>query len=204
MPILLDLLLVVPALLIAVTVHEYSHGKVADLLGDPTPCHSGRLSLNPLSHLDFLGSLMIFLVHIGWAKPVPINPNYFKDPNRGMMYVGLAGPLSNLVMAFLAAFPLRVGLVVPHSLLYFVFLYIIKINIALGVFNLTPIPPLDGSRVVSAFLPPRARMAYYSLERYGILILILLLIVFKSIFFAIFIPITNFLMNLVLPGVGWG
>lgn len=204
MPILLDLLLVVPALLIAVTVHEYSHGKVADLLGDPTPRRSGRLSFNPLSHLDFLGSLMIFLVHIGWAKPVPINPSYFRDPNRGMMYVGLAGPLSNLVMAFLAGLPLRVGLVAPHSLLYFVFLYIIEINVALGIFNLTPIPPLDGSRVVSALLPPRARMAYYSLERYGILILILLLTVFKSIFFAIFIPIINFLMNLVLPSVGWG
>jgi Zn-dependent protease len=200
---LFSILFVIPALLIAITVHEYSHGLIADALGDPTPRLSGRLSLNPLHHLDFLGSLMILLVHVGWAKPVPVNPRYFKDPKRDMMLVGIAGPIANFVTAFVFGLPLRLGLFWGGTYLYDIFHFIVAINVGLGIFNLMPLPPLDGSRILQAFLPAEAQPAYRWLEQYGVLILILVVFVFPGFFTFFFRPILNFFMNLFLPGSGW-
>ena len=187
------------ALLIAITVHEFSHGKVADMLGDPTARKSGRLSLNPIRHLDPIGSLMIILVGFGWAKPVPVNPSNFQNPQRGMLYVGLAGPLANFTTAFLFGLPIKMGLVPHQTVISGVILTIVWINTALGVFNLLPIPPLDGSNVLAAFLPRSALRTYWAWERYGILILFLLIVVFDGIFISgILFPMVNFLLSFFL------
>jgi len=200
---LLELVLVVPALLIAVTVHEYAHGKVAEMLGDPTARHAGRLSLNPIHHLDPLGTLMLLIFHIGWAKPVPVNPAYFENPKRDMMYVGLAGPMANFITAFVASFLVRSGFI-PRGLGYSIFFYIVLINVALGVFNLIPIPPLDGSRIMAAFIPSGRFSFYRWLERYGVLLLVLLMFVFPRYLFDYFLtPIIDLILGLFLPGATW-
>jgi len=200
---LLDILFVLPAMLIAITVHEYSHGRVADMLGDPTPRMSGRLTLNPIKHLDVLGSLMIIIAHFGWAKPVPVNSRYFKDPKRDMLLVGVAGPIANFVTAVIFSFPVRFGLLGSNIILKGIFLYIVMINIALGIFNLIPVPPLDGSHILQAFLPPSAMPAFRWFQQYGIIILFLVLFVFRGAFSAIIGPIMNLFMNLLLPGSAW-
>jgi len=199
----LDLLLVLPAMLIAITVHEFSHGMVADALGDPTPRQSGRLSLNPLVHLDLLGSLMIIIAHFGWAKPVPVNARYFKDPKRDMLLVGVAGPVANFVTAFVFALVLRLGLLSSIGIISGIFLYVVMINVALAIFNLIPIPPLDGSHILKAFLPASAQPAVRWLEQYGFLILFLILIAFRGVFSIVLAPILNLIMNLLLPGSQW-
>ena len=142
----------VPAILIALTVHELAHGLIAKALGDPTAEKAGRLTLNPISHLDLFGTLMLLFGPFGWAKPVPVNPIYFSDPKRGMAYVAAAGPMSNIVLAAFIGLFFRFGIVSPNSIAA-VFLYIsFMINIGLAVFNLLPIYPLDGSRILMAFL----------------------------------------------------
>lgn len=200
---LMDILFVLPAMLIAITVHEYSHGRVADMLGDPTPRQSGRLTLNPIKHLDLLGSLMIIIAHFGWAKPVPVNSRYFKDPKRDMLLVGVAGPMANFVTAVIFSLPMRFGLLGNNVILKGIFLYIVMINIALGIFNLIPVPPLDGSHILQAFLPPSAMPAFRWFQQYGILVLFLVLFVFRGAFSAIIGPILNLFMNLLLPGSAW-
>ncbi|MEW6189651.1 MAG: site-2 protease family protein [Actinomycetota bacterium] len=195
---LVELVLVVPALLIAVTVHEYAHGKVAEMLGDPTARHAGRLSLNPIHHLDPLGTLMLLIFHIGWAKPVPVNPAHFENPKRDMMYVGLAGPMANFITAFVASFLMRSGFI-PRDLGYSIFFYILRINVALGIFNLIPIPPLDGLRIMAAFIPSGRFSFYRWLERYGVLILVLLMFVFPRFL----TPIIDLILGLFLPGATW-
>lgn len=194
----MELVLVVPALLIAVTVHEYAHGKVAEMLGDPTARHAGRLSLNPIHHLDPLGTLMLLIFHIGWAKPVPVNPAHFENPKRDMMYVGLAGPMANFITAFVASFLMRSGFI-PRDLGYSIFFYILRINVALGIFNLIPIPPLDGLRIMAAFIPSGRFSFYRWLERYGVLILVLLMFVFPRFL----TPIIDLILGLFLPGATW-
>lgn len=187
------------ALLVAITVHEFSHGKVADLLGDSTARNSGRLSLNPIRHLDPLGSLMVILVGFGWAKPVPVNSSNFRNPQRDMMYVGLAGPLANFATAFLFGMPIRMGLFPHKTILFGVIETIVWINTALGVFNLLPIPPLDGSNVLAAFLPRRVLPSYWAWERYGILVLFLIIVVFDGVFISgILVPMVNFLLSFFL------
>lgn len=159
------ILLSVPAILIALTLHELSHGWVAYKLGDMTAKSQGRLSLNPLKHLDPIGALFLLIVGFGWAKPVPVNPYAFKNHEKGMAIVAIAGPASNLVMALLGGILLLLtntfltgGSVtssgVAGGLYYFGYflMYFIQINVVLMVFNLIPIPPLDGSRVLAAFL----------------------------------------------------
>lgn len=184
------------ALLTAITIHEYSHGRVADILGDPTPRQTGRLTLNPLAHLDPIGSLMIVLVGFGWAKPVSINPNYFSHPKQDLVYVGLAGPAANFLTAYLFGLPLKLGLIANAGFLAPVLTVIVWINIALGIFNLVPIPPLDGSKVILPLISPKTQVF---LERYGIFLLLLLLTVFGPIFIhGFFIPMVNFLVKLVL------
>ena len=183
-------LAMIPAILIALTFHELSHGFVAYRLGDITAKSMGRLSLNPLKHLDPVGTLCLLFVGFGWAKPVPVNPYALKkSPHAGMAWVAAAGPLSNLCMALIGGALLLVYLQVVgygwlfssgYSVALFMglfFIYFIQINIVLMVFNLIPLPPLDGSRIVSVFLPARARYRYNTIERYGTIILLALCIV---------------------------
>ncbi|HHE47816.1 MAG TPA: site-2 protease family protein [Candidatus Acetothermia bacterium] len=181
----------VAALLVCIIPHEVAHGYVAWRLGDPTAKLSGRLSLNPIRHLDPIGSVLLpvallllrrfagFPIVFGWAKPVPINPNYFRNPWRGMLWVGLAGPATNVLMALIVAGTGRALIALGLTarwLLYFLGL-IVLLSLVLALFNLIPVPPLDGSRVLAYFLPPRMRLQLVRLEQVGIVIVVVLLII---------------------------
>jgi Zn-dependent protease len=167
-----------PGLLIAMVIHEYAHAQVAVWLGDFTPRLMGRLTLNPKAHVDPIGMLMLFLVHFGWAKPVMINPRNFKNPKRDDIMVSLAGPAANFITAFLALLALllysRMGGDMTAGV-YLVFQMIIEYNIGFGIFNLIPLPPLDGSHVLMQLLPRDMAYKLAGLERYSFLILIVLL-----------------------------
>ncbi len=177
--------LIIPAALIAIIFHELSHGCVAYLLGDKTAKERGRLSLNPVKHMDFLGLLSMILFGFGWAKPVPVNPYYFKKKKLGIIFVSLAGPLSNVIMAFVSLLLARLLLsfFVPSTTVWIYaemiiceFLYCFAVlNIGLAVFNLIPIPPLDGSKILFSVLPRRAYGFLLQYERYGMLLLIVLI-----------------------------
>lgn len=169
------MILLIPVILFSLSVHEFSHGMVAYRLGDPTAYNAGRLTLNPLSHLDPVGTLMLFLVHFGWAKPVPVDPRYFQNPRRDMLWVALAGPASNMVLALLSGLTIRAmnanvaaTLSLPFGSQLVTMVYLsLQINLALAVFNLLPIPPLDGSKILGGLLPPKYDHFLYNLERYG-------------------------------------
>ncbi|WP_316896492.1 site-2 protease family protein [Pseudodesulfovibrio indicus] len=168
-------LIMAPGLLVALVFHEVAHGFVAYLLGDPTAKSAGRLTLNPLKHLDPIGTLAFFFVQFGWARPVPVNARYFKNPRKGMMYTAMAGPGVNFALAalFALAFHVMVAFGVSgQNPIYAVAYYAVFVNLILGAFNLLPIPPLDGSNVVAYFLPPQAAYKFMSLSRYGFIILI--------------------------------
>lgn len=170
------MLIEVPVILFALTVHEFSHAWVAGLLGDDTAKRQGRLTLNPLAHLDVLGTVLMFIVGFGWAKPVPVNPLNFKNPRKGMLLVAVAGPVSNLLMAIAAGLILRSGVlgIVASSLtgpLVVVIILTLQFGIALAVFNMIPLPPLDGSRVLYGLLPERQAYAYSRFEPYGMIVL---------------------------------
>ena len=169
-----ELLLWAPAILFALTVHEYAHGWVADKLGDPTARYAGRLTLNPLSHLDPLGTIMLFLVHFGWAKPVPVDPSFLRNPKRDMMWISLAGPTANVASAALLGWGIRllVGIGLTSDSLLVILQYGVFINLVLAVFNLIPIPPLDGSKILMGLLPPEQAFRFQQLERKGPLILL--------------------------------
>ncbi len=177
---ILDTLLEMAAILLCLTVHETCHGLAAYALGDSTARRAHRLSLNPLRHIDWFGLLLMFTAGFGWAKPVPVDPRYFRNPKGGMALTALAGPVSNLVLAFLALLAgklvaLRVPAGVAGSLLFFFLVYLLApLSVGLGVFNLLPIPPLDGSKVVGAFLPDRAYFTLMRYERYGMAVLLIL------------------------------
>ncbi len=176
---ILSLILSIPGLLIALTFHEFAHGYAAYRMGDNTARYSGRLSLNPLDHLDIWGTLCLLFFHFGWAKPVPINPANFRDQKKGIIIVSLAGPFANFLLAFVCAVVCKILVRFTAAseiavFFYQVFLYAEVMNVGLMVFNLIPIPPLDGSKVLMEFLPPRARYEMYRIERYsGIVLLIL-------------------------------
>ncbi len=184
------------AVLVAVTFHEFSHGAVAYLLGDPTAKEQGRLSLNPLKHLDVFGTLMFVIFKFGWGKPVPVNHHYFKNPKWGMAFVSLAGPLSNFLIAAILGLLLKTGLIT--GLAGYVVGSIAFINIILGVFNLLPLPPLDGSRLVSAILPEPLLKIYQSIEGYGIVIVFIAIYFYPGGFTRVFSPFINFFSNLFL------
>ena len=175
------LIALIPAMLIALAFHEFAHAWVADYLGDSTPRSQGRLTINPLAHLDIFGTLMILLYRFGWAKPVQINPNNFRgNPLRARMFVSLAGPVMNLLIAFLSMiiwgiseYFLQDSLWWPH--LYLVLRSMVTLNIGLGIFNLIPVPPLDGFAVLGGLLPRNLAEKLWALEPYGILILMVLL-----------------------------
>ncbi len=168
---------IIVAMLVAVTVHEFAHAWTAYRLGDPTARNRGRLTLNPISHLDPWGTLLLVLVGFGWAKPVPVEPSYFANPRTGMLAVALAGPLSNFAVAFLLGVPLKMGMdfTGPGGVLGVLLIVTIRLNIALGLFNLIPIPPLDGSRVVEMVLPPQYARDYARLQPWATLVLLVVL-----------------------------
>lgn len=178
-----DLLYTIPAVLVAISMHEFAHGYVSYKLGDPTPKQSGRLSLNPFRHLDLVGTLCLMFFHFGWAKPVMVNPYYYKKRKMGMLMVALGGPLMNFIIAFISLFGMGIiikvtGGYIGSSIVMFLFdllNYMVVINLGLGVFNLIPVPPLDGSKVLGAVLPEDKYFKYMQYERYGSLLLILLL-----------------------------
>ncbi|MCL5734758.1 MAG: site-2 protease family protein [Actinobacteria bacterium] len=179
----------VAILLLSMMLHEIAHGYVAYRLGDPTAKSRGRLTLNPLRHLDPIGTAMFVITYLaggfifGWAKPVPISPYYFRNRQKGMALVGVAGPLTNFVIAVIfwaILMLLRSTLIQPGSIRTAVGIILIlafQVNVVLGIFNLIPIPPLDGSRVLGGFLPRRAYEAWVSIDRYGMYIVIALLVI---------------------------
>lgn len=179
---LIEYLYIVPAALIAIMLHEIAHGLVSYWLGDPTPKRQGRLSLNPLKHLDPVGTICLILFHVGWAKPVVVNPDYYKKRKLGMALVALAGPLTNFIVAIVSM--IIIGFILKFansSLTIFdiinTFLLILAIiNIGLGVFNLIPIPPLDGSKILGSFLKGQVYEQYMKYQQYGFIILALLLL----------------------------
>lgn len=196
------LILVIPAILIALTIHEIAHAKIAYRFGDSTAKDAGRFSANPLKHLDPVGTFMLVFLGFGWAKPVQVNPiNFQGDRKRKMMFVALAGPVSNLLQALAGAIILSlIYHFAPLSTVtgFFISFFItyININLVLAIFNLLPIPPLDGSKVLAGLLPHRFANAAFQLERYGFVIL-LLLIVFNLTQYVI-VPPLNFLWNILM------
>lgn len=184
------------SMLVGLIFHEYCHAFVANWLGDPTPRRAGRLTLDPRAHYDPIGTTMIFLVGFGWAKPVPVNPNYTSNPKRSLFLISLAGPASNLLTATLAAIPIRLHLVpfwhpfvdsgtaerwaavwtrTPSDLIGLFLGTIVLLNVVLAVFNMLPIPPLDGSKVLMGLLPNSLARQYAKLEPWGMGILMLII-----------------------------
>ncbi len=199
------LLIQAPVILFALTVHEFCHAWVANMLGDDTAKRQGRLTLNPVAHLDVLGTILMFIAGFGWARPVPINPLNFKKPRRGMLLVALAGPVSNSIMAIVAGVTLR--FIIPHiagvevgstlsgvmSISLVMIILTLQFGLALAIFNMIPIAPLDGSRVLFGLLPERHAYVYSRFEPYGMLILFAIFIFGDRIFsYILWYPISIF------------
>lgn len=196
---------IILTLLLSIIVHEVSHGMTADFLGDPTAKRAGRLTLNPLKHLDPIGSVLVPLalllmmkftgggIIFGWAKPVPINPRNFRDQKYGSAKVSLAGPASNLLIALVFGLTLRFIPALSGLSLGLMFSLIVYINILLAVFNLLPIPPLDGSKILFTFLPSTVKMRRIKmmLQQYGMFILIFILVLLPGLIFSFI----NFFLN---------
>ena len=191
-----------PPLLFALTVHELAHGWVAFRLGDPTAKMAGRLTMNPLKHLDPLGVLAFVIMKIGWAKPVPVDPRYFRNPQKDMLLVALAGPGANVLLALASALLARVLVSVPVLPLFVLqplvgmLVASVWINIMLAVFNIIPIPPLDGSKVLMGVLPPEAARSFARIEPFGFFILIALF--YTGVIGGLILPIIRFANNLLL------
>ncbi|HER25285.1 MAG TPA: site-2 protease family protein [Candidatus Atribacteria bacterium] len=201
----------IPAVLIAITFHEYCHGMMAYKMGDPTAAEAGRLTLNPLAHLDPIGTLMLILFRFGWAKPVPVNFNRLNHPKRDMIYVSLAGPVVNVIIAVIFALILRLSYyligqtnITQNSSFFNLLVTLLRgwviflqtgviINLALSIFNLIPVPPLDGSKILLGLLPNPYAYKFYKLESYGPIILLIL--VLSGIIGKVLFPIVFFLFR---------
>jgi Zn-dependent protease len=190
----LSLLLSLPGILLAISFHEMAHGFAADAMGDPTPKLAGRLTVNPLKHIDPLGLLSMLLFRFGWAKPVPINPLNFKDRKKGMIVVSLAGILTNLLLGFLAMATYFIVVPLQNETLMTIIYYIYIYNIVFAVFNLLPIPPLDGSKVLMVFLPNKALPTFYEIQKYGMFIILGLAI--TGLLSIIINPVINWIVSI--------
>jgi Zn-dependent protease len=192
----------IPALLIAITVHEFAHARMAYHFGDATAKMQGRMNLNPLSHLDPIGTIMILLVGFGWAKPVPINPYNFNQYRRGLRWVSFAGPLVNFILGFISLLIITVffrsGL--TEGLLFQFMFVLMQLNILLGIFNLIPIPPLDGSKILMSVLPNSYLGLYRQIEQYAPLILLGLII--TRVLVIIIYPLYNLVLSLFSAIIG--
>jgi Zn-dependent protease len=184
-------------IILAISLHEAAHAFMADYLGDPTPRSLGRTTLNPLAHLDLLGTLAILTTGFGWGKPAPFDPYNLKDPKRDTALIALAGPASNLILAIISALFLRLG---PPSLVALALQVFIQLNITLALFNLIPVPPLDGSKVIGAFMSHEKAARYQSAVN-PLLLLVLVFPIFSghSIASLIITPIASPLLHLLIP-----
>lgn len=178
-------------LLYSVILHEVAHGWVAHLFGDDTAIRYGRLTLNPISHMDPVGTVMLFFVGFGWAKPVPVDYSRLRNTRLGLFAVSLAGCLTNILLAITALIIVQFGNINSNSLLAVVLPVVVKINIILGAFNLIPIPPLDGSKILMSFLPLGAQRSLARLEPYGFFLLVILL------YTGMLNPVIDFLQTLI-------
>ncbi len=205
---IISMLLSLPIVLLALSLHETAHGFVAHKLGDPTAYNFGRLTLNPIKHIDPIGFICMVLFGFGWARPVPVNSRYFKKPKRDMALTALAGPASNILLAVVFGLLLRLEVTLAPSFIVsnftynvvsvlYTFLYLgVQLNVTLAVFNLIPIPPFDGSRIVLALLPSEI---YFKIMRYEKYIYIVLLVaLFLGVFDRPIYFVTNLVMNLIL------
>lgn len=208
---ILTIIIGIIGFIFAVIIHEVSHGLAAERLGDPTARLMGRLTLNPLKHIDLMGSIVLPLTLLllrspflfGWAKPVPVDPYNLQHPKKDMALISLAGPLSNIIMALILSIFLRIfATIFPQTSIIPLFIYLIGFNIALAVFNLIPVNPLDGSKILVGLLPHKYSIKFNSvLERYGILLIaILILPIFggRSLVSLIISPIINLFLKLLL------
>ncbi len=205
--VLITFLIVVPIVLISLTVHEFSHGYASYLLGDNTARNYGRLTLNPLKHLDPMGALCMLLFGFGWAKPCPVNPRYYKHPRSGMAITAAAGPLSNIILAFLNLIFMNLVGIIPVSsegfgstavgVAYLFFYLMAEMNIYLAVFNLLPIPPLDGSRILFIFLPTKVYFGVMKYERY------IMIAMFALLWLGVFDGTIGWLADKLFYGMNW-
>lgn len=205
---LIDFIFGLTALIVAITIHEFSHALAAEHLGDPTPRLQGRLTLNPLAHLDPLGTIMLLLVRFGWGKPVVFDPYNLRHPRRDGAIISLAGPTANIILAVACSILLQI---LFRNITGIVFMLVasfleqlIVLNIVLAVFNLVPIHPLDGFKIVEGILPEEAAHEWHQLEPYGLIfLLVLILPIFGGIapISRLISPVINFMLSLLLPGV---
>jgi Zn-dependent protease len=196
----MDIIYNLPGLFTAIIFHELAHGFVAYKLGDSTAKDAGRLTLNPFKHLDLTGFVFLLLFRFGWAKPVPINFFNFKNRKLGTIMVSLAGPVSNFIIAIIVGFILSLDLI-TNAIVFKILFITLWYNIMLGVFNLLPFPPLDGSKIVASLLPKKLEYYFYKYERYFYLILIILIA--TNTVDKLMRPIIDAVLNLLILILGW-
>ncbi len=190
------MIIAIPSILIASTVHEYAHGYVAFKLGDPTAKAEGRLTLNPIKHIDPIGALSMLIFRFGWSKPVPINEYNFEKRELYTGLTALAGPVSNFLLAILMGLINHFFIKDPSTPIAFILFSFTTINVALGVFNLIPIPPLDGHKIVRAILPKGMRYYWEQLEKYSLILILLLILPFSPLREIVFTFINNTLIQI--------
>lgn len=203
---MVNVIVSITVFLIVIVAHEVAHGYVAYRLGDLTAKHAGRLTLNPIAHLDLVGSFILPALLIitsspvifGWAKPVPVNPYNFNDPRKGMLLTSLAGPGANFCLAVIFAAVLKTGLFPANSLIGLFLLQGVIISLILGIFNMIPVPPLDGGNILASVLPQPQFQSFMRIGRYGFIIIFGLL--YFGFFNKVIIPIVKILMRILVGG----
>jgi len=191
------------ALIVAITVHEFAHAWMADRLGDPTAKLAGRLTLNPLRHLDLVGTLLLFIMHFGWGKPVPVDPFNLRNPRRDNAVISLSGPASNILTAVICSLILRLLIASSLSVASIILVPIIVMCINLAIFNLIPIHPLDGFAVVEGLLPEEAARQWHQLQSLGVIMLLVLVFPLfgSSPVLSAITPVINMLIAILIPQV---